>query len=186
MGKAKFGLEGFQYAQVVDDTTTGTPKAIPGLSTAKMDITNEIQTIMADDGPYMTVSGGITELKLEIEMYDIPSTDRQELLGVKYEGGIEKYSKNITPPDVACVFRSPMEDGKFIWFGLLKGKFGLPGADLKTKSDKMDAATDSITGQFVARGTDEDMLYIGREDNEEFEKDAFLEMVFNGTVVPTP
>ena len=57
--------------------------------------------------------------------------------------------------------------------------------DLKTKEDKIEVAEDSINGNFVARGEEEDMLFIGREDNKDFKLDAFTKMVFNGQA-PTP
>ena len=51
MSKVKFGLSGFEYGVVTDKNLVPTSKKIPGLKTAKIDITNELKTIPADDVP---------------------------------------------------------------------------------------------------------------------------------------
>lgn len=180
MGKVKFGLSAFQYAKLVDDVVEGPTKKVSGLETANISITNELVTIMADDGPYVVVSGGITDLSLELGIYDLTSAARTDFYGIALENGVEKYNKNLTPNDIACMFRTRMDDGKSVWFGLLKGKFSVPGASLSTKTGAPAPTADSTTGQFVARGDSEDgdMLYIGREDNPDFELEAFKAMVF--------
>lgn len=187
MGKVKFGLSAFEYGQVTDQELVPVTAKLPGMESAKIDITNELKTIMADDGPYVVVSGGITDLKLELSNYDLNTKARMDFFGITVEKGVEKYNKNLTPNDIACIFRTKMEDGKSVWFGLLKGKFSVPGFDGKTKDGTPDPTPDSTTGQFVVRGDDEDgdMLYIGREDNEEFDLDAFKAMVFPKSTTPT-
>ncbi|MHC6535988.1 major tail protein [Latilactobacillus sakei] len=185
MSKAKIGLSQFQYATVENEKTKSEIFKIPGMRSAKLDITNELETIYADDGPYLVIPAGITELKLELGLVDLPTIDKQQMLGVTVESGIERYTKTIKVPDVAVMFRALMDDNKYCYVGLAKGKFNLPGMDLKTKEDKIEVAEDSITGNFVARGEEEDMLFIGREDNEDFKLDVFTKMVFNGQA-PTP
>lgn len=187
MGKVKFGLSAFEYGKVTDKELVPATTKITGMESAKIDITNELKTIMADDGPYVVVSGGITDLKLEISNYDLNTKARVDFYGITVEKGVEKYNKNLTPNDIACIFRTKMEDGKSVWFGLLKGKFSVPGFDGKTKDGTPDPTPDSTTGQFVARGDDEDgdMLYIGREDNEEFVLADFRDMVFPRAEVAT-
>ncbi len=185
MSKAKIGLSQFQYATVENEKTNSEIFKIPGMRSAKLDITNELETIYADDGPYLVIPAGITELKLELGLVDLPTIDKQQMLGVTVESGIERYTKTIKVPDVAVMFRTLMDDNKYCYVGLAKGKFNLPGMDLKTKEDKIEVAEDSINGNFVARGEEEDMLFIGREDNKDFKLDAFTKMVFNGQA-PTP
>ncbi|MFU2180705.1 major tail protein [Streptococcus pluranimalium] len=180
MGKVKFGLSAFEYGKVSATDTVETTKKLPGMKTAKLELTNELVTIAADDGPYVVLSAGITEAKLEIETLDLNSDARKDFYGIEVEGGVEKYNKNLTPNDIACLFRTRMDDGKYIWVGLLKGKFTVPGMEMQTKEGAPDPKTDTTTGNFVARGDDEDgdILYIGREDNPEFELTAFKKMVF--------
>lgn len=188
MGKVKFGLSGFRSGVLDANDTVAEVKQLPGMVSAKLEISNEITTIMADDGPYVTVSSGITDLKLEIENYDLNSETREDWFGIEVVDGIEIYNKNLTPKDVAVCFRTAMEDGKYVWFGLLKGKFSIPGLDASTKEGSPDAKADSTTGQFVARGDADtgDMLYIGREDNPEFKLETFLDKVFPKVDTPAP
>lgn len=184
MGKVKFGLRDFQYA-VLDEKDQvkdkeGGIKSLPGMKSAKLDITNELVTVAADDGPYVVLSGGITETKLEIEVLDLTSDARQDFFGIKAEKGIEKYNKELTPNDVACMFRTSDENGKAIWVGLLKGKFNIPGMEMQTKEGAPDPKSDTVTGNFVSRGKDGDVILIGRESAGDFELKKFKEFVFAG------
>lgn len=180
MSKAKFGLRGFEYGVLDDKDKVATTKKIPGMKTAKLDITNELNTIAADDGPYVVISSGITGTQLEVAWLDLNSEARKDFYGITVENGIEKYSKKLTPQNIACLFRTTGEDGKAIWIGLLKGKFSLPGMDLETKDGSPDPKTDSVTGSFVARGDEEEglVLIIGREDADGFNLESFRNMVF--------
>ena len=180
MGKIKFGLRDFEYGVLNNANKVPATKKLPGMKSAKLELTNELLTIAADDGPYAVISAGITDAKLEIETLDLNSEARKDFYGITVDKGVEKYNKNLTPNDIACIFRTTMEDGKAIWVGLLKGKFNIPGMDLATKDGTPDPKTDSTTGSFVARGDDEngDILYIGREDNGQFNLKEFKNMVF--------
>ena len=180
MGKVKFGLDAFEYGIVDVANKVATTKKLPGMKSAKLSITNELVTVMADDGPYAVLSGGITETQLEIEVLDLNSQARKDFYGIIIDKGVEKYNKNMTPNDIAVMFRTRMEDGKAIWVGLLKGKFNIPGMETSTKEGAPDPKTDTTTGNFVARGGTEngDVLYIGREDDPTFVFADFKKMVF--------
>ena len=179
MGKVKFGLSACEYG-VLDKTEKVTQsKRLPGLTSAKLELTNELKTLSADDGPYVVVSGGITEAKLTIETYDLTSEARKDFFGITVDKGVEKYNKDLTPNDVAIMFRTKMDDGKYVWVGLLKGKFNLPGFEASTIDGAPDPKADSIEGSFVARGGEEGtVLLIGREDAQEFQLAEFKKLVF--------
>ncbi|WP_159584000.1 major tail protein [Streptococcus halichoeri] len=184
MGKVKFGLRDFYYGVLdesdkVKDKGSGI-KHLPGMKSAKIDITNELITVTADDGPYAVLSGGISETKLEIELLDLTSESRKDFFGITVEKGVEKYDKNLTPNNIVCLFRTSDENGKAIWVALLKGKFNLPGMEAQTKEGAPDPKPDTTTGNFVARGPKEEVLLIGREDNKEFVLNDFLKCVFDG------
>lgn len=184
MVKAKFGLRDFEYGVLDDkDKIVGGTKKLSGMESVKMTITNELVTLMADDGPYAVLSGGITGTTLEISNYDLNSETRKDFYGIEVVDGVEKYNKALTPNNIACMFRTSTDDGKAIWVGFLKGKFGLPGMDAETKKGAPDPKADTTTGNFVARGDGEggDILYIGREDNTDFDLTKFKKMVFPTT-----
>ncbi len=180
MVKVKFGLSGFEYGILDATDKVAKTTKLPGMKSAKMSIKNELVTVMADDGPYAVLSGGITDTQLEIEVLDLNSQNRKDFYGIKIEKGVEKYNKNMTPNDIAVMFRTRTEDGKSIWVGLLKGKFNVPGMETSTKEGAPDPKADTTTGNFVSRGDTEDgdVLYIGREDNPEFVFADFKKMVF--------
>lgn len=180
MSKVKFGLRDFEFGEVNAENKVPTTMKLPGMKSAKIDITNELVTIAADDGPYVVLSSGITGTQLEISVLDLPTEARKVLYGITVTKGVEVYNKTLTPKDVACMFRISTEDNKGIWIGLLKGKFSLPGLEAETKDGTPDPKADSVTGNFVARGDDENgnVLVIGREDNAEFVLADFKKMVF--------
>ena len=185
MGKVKFGLSACEYGVVGadDKIKTGGTKKLPGLTSAKLELTNELKTLSADDGPYVVVSGGITEAKLTIETYDLTSDARQDFFGIKVAKGVETYTKDLTPNDVAIMFRTKMDDGKAVWIGLLKGKFNLPGLEASTIDGAPDPKADSIEGSFVGRGEDNAVLLIGREDAADFNLAEFKKLVFPSDAV---
>ena len=105
---------------------------------------------------------------------------RKDFYGITVENGVEKYSKKMTPNDIACLFRTTGDDGKGIWVGLLKGKFSLPGMDLETKDGSPDPKNDTVSGSFVARGDEDEglVIVVGREDNPQFQETEFRKLVF--------
>lgn len=179
----KFGVSGFEYGVVDDSELVPTSRKVPGLVSIKMDLKNELKTFAADDGPYLILSGGITEATEAIEVADIDSTMKKDFYGIRVVGGTEVYSKNLTPNDVATLFRTQMSNGKYVWVAMLKGKFSLPSMDQKTVDGTPDPAADSIEGSFVPRGDSDNgnVVLIGREDNEDFDFEQFHKWVFPST-----
>ncbi|KRN88199.1 major tail protein [Ligilactobacillus acidipiscis] len=181
-GPVKFGASNFEYGAVDESELVQETRKVPGLSTIKVELTNEMKTIAADDGPYAVLSGGITEAKETIEIYDVDSQMKQDLYGIKVVGGVEVYNKNLVPKDVATLFKTKTSNGKNIWFAMLKGKFTIPGMDTNTVDGTPDPNADSIEGSFVPRGGDDgNVVLIGREDNEDFDFEQFHKWVFPAT-----
>lgn len=180
---AKFGCSSFEYGVVGDDDLVQTTRKVPGLSEVKIELTDEMKTLAADDGPYLVLSGGITETKETINIYDIDSDTKKDFYGIEVVNGIERYAKNIMPNYVATMFKTKLSNGKNVWFALLKGMFSLPGISSKTQDGTPDPEADEIEGSFVPRGDADSgtILLIGREDNPEFKFDVFHAMVFPKT-----
>lgn len=179
MGLVKFGASNFEYG-VVDDTTSlvATSRKVPGLSSVKVDLTNDLKKIAADDGPYAVLSGGITEAKETIELYDVDSQMKQDLFGIKVVKGVEVYPKDMIAANVATLFKTKLSNGKNCWVALLKGMFSLPSVDTKTVDGTPDPNADSIEGEFMPRGDQENVVLIGREDNSDFDLTQFRKWVF--------
>lgn len=180
---AKFGASNFEYGVLdANDKITETRK-INGLSQVKVELTNNLKTLAADDGPYLVLSGGINEAKETLNLYDVDSQMKHDLYGVDISNGIEKYTKNFTPNYVATMFRTKLSNGKHVWVGLLKGMFALPGISSKTQDGAPDPEADEIEGNFVPRGDADTgtIMLIGREDVEGFTFDDFHKRVFGET-----
>lgn len=175
---AKFGVSDFEYGKVDEGDLVKTTRKIPGLSEVKLELTNELKTLAADNGPYLVLSGGITEAKQTINVYDIDSQMKQDLYGVELKKGVEVYSKNMTPNYVATLFKMKMSNGKDVWIGMLKGMFALPGLTSKTQDGAPDPEADEIVGNFIPRGEQETVVLVGRSDNEGFNLDTFRKAVF--------
>lgn len=180
---AKFGCSNFEYGVVGADDLVQTTRKVPGLSEVKIELTNEMKALAADDGPYLVLSGGITGTKETINIYDIDSDTKKDFYGIEVENGVEKYAKNIMPNYVATLFKTKLSNGKNVWFALLKGMFSLPGISSKTQDGTPDPGPDEIEGSFVPRGDADSgtILLIGREDNTEFNFAKFHAMVFPKT-----
>lgn len=180
---AKFGCSSFEYGVVGADDLVQTTRKVPGLSEVKIELTDEMKTLAADDGPYLVLSGGITETKETINIYDLDSDTKKDFYGIEVVNGIERYAKNIMPNYVATMFKTKLSNGKNVWFALLKGMFSLPGISSKTQDGTPDPEADEIEGSFVPRGDADSgtILLIGREDNPEFKFDVFHAMVFPKT-----
>jgi len=188
MGKVKFGASHFSYGVVEDDLVPEGSKPISGLTEVKMDLKNEMKTIAADDGPYVTVSGGISEATLDVKLLDLNSDVRKDWFNINVKKGVEMYNRNLNPSDIAVMFKTKMDDGKGVWVGMLKGKFSLPGVDTKTQDGTPDPNADESTGTFAPRGVSDDdddddgmMVVIGREDNKDFDLATFKTYVFAKT-----
>ena len=180
---AKFGCSNFEYGVVGDGDLVQTTRKVPGLSEVKIELTDEMKTLAADDGPYLVLSGGITGTKETINIYDLDSETKKDLYGITVEKGVEKYAKNIMPNYVATLFKTKLSNGKNVWFALLKGMFSLPGISSKTQDGTPDPEADEIEGSFVPRGDADtgNILLIGREDSTDFNFDTFHAMVFPKT-----
>lgn len=186
---AKFGASNFEYGVLDSQDKIAETRKMTGLKEVKLDLTNELKTLPADDGPYLILSGGITQAKETINIYDVDSQMKKDFFGIDIQNGTEVYTKNFTPNYVATLFRTKISNGKHVWVGLLKGMFALPGINTKTQDGAPDPDADEIEGNFVPRGDTDtgQILLIGREDNEGFDFATFHKMVFGDTApVTTP
>ena len=180
---AKFGASNFEYGVLDENEKIKDTRKMSGLSEVKLELTNELKTLAADDGPYLVLSGGITEAKETINLYDIDSIMKKDLYGIDIQDGTEVYTKNLVPNYV-----TKLSNGKHCWVGLTKGMFSLPGISIKTQDGAPDPEADEIEGNLVPRGDADTgtILLIGREDNEGFDFAKFHAMVFGeeAPVVP--
>lgn len=123
-------------------------------------------------------STGVSETKLELNVADLTTEMKRTLLGVKVVDGIEEYHKDMEPPYVCITWRQKHHEKGYVYYALLKGKFGIPSVEGKTKEDKVDYQTDTIEGQFLPRKSDGLVFLIGYDQNDGFTLEKFYQRAY--------
>lgn len=176
----KIGLDHWEVAPLNDNDqveNAGSIIAIPGLVSAQMALTINSGNFQADDGLWAVLDGGISALQLTIGNADLTSEAKAALHGLELEDGMEIYTANMVIPYLATTFRSRLNTGKYVWFGLAKGKFLPGGVDLNTRAETPTGQPDSVVGNFEPRA-DNITHIITREDNENFDLEAFRAKIY--------
>lgn len=180
----KIGLDRWEVAVLgEDDRISGTPVRIPGMTSAQLALTVNTGNFQADDGLWAVLDGGISALALTIGNADLKSEAKEVLHGLKLEDGMEIYTSDLKIPYTAHIFRSRLNTGQFVWFGLTKGKFMPSGVDLNTRAETPTGQPDSVVGNFEPRN-DGVTHIIAREDTKDFDLTKFREKVFLGLPKP--
>lgn len=174
---AKTGLSGIKYAELVDEKASAIVD-MPGAIEAKLDVSSELSPLYADDGIFAVKSTGVSETKLELNVADLTTEMKRTLLGVKVVDGIEEYHKDMEPPYVCITWRQKHHEKGYVYYALLKGKFGIPSVEGKTKEDKVDYQTDTIEGQFLPRKSDGLVFLIGYDQNDGFTLEKFYQRAY--------
>ncbi|MCY8473291.1 major tail protein [Bacillus halotolerans] len=174
---AKTGLSGIKYAELVDEKASAIVD-MPGAIEAKLDVSSELSPLYADDGIFAVKSTGVSETKLELNVADLTTEMKRTLLGVKVVDGIEEYHKDMEPPYVCITWRQKHHEKGYVYYALLKGKFGIPSVEGKTKEDKVDYQTDTIEGQFLPRKSDGLVFLIGYNQNDGFTLEKFYQRAY--------
>lgn len=174
---AKTGLSGIKYAELVDEKASAIVD-MPGAIEAKLDVSSELSPLYADDGIFAVESTGVSETKLELNVADLTTEMKRTLLGVKVVDGIEEYHKDMEPPYVCITWRQKHHEKGYVYYALLKGKFGIPSVEGKTKEDKVDYQTDTIEGQFLPRKSDGLVFLIGYDQNDGFTLEKFYQRAY--------
>lgn len=66
---------------------------LTGMKSAKIDITNELVTIAADDGPYVVLSSGITGTQLKSQYLTCQQKHGKVLYGIEVKDGMESTTR---------------------------------------------------------------------------------------------
>lgn len=149
----RIGAKGLRLAQLDDNgLVVGDILPLPGTTEADISISAENATITADDGPYMTLSSGISKVTLKLSNYFLTPEAKRLLLGTKYAKGMELYGSDTTPNHVAVIFETQLQSNEShpLYMGLLNGVFKFPDSKNKSKgSGAPDPSPDEIEGEFV-------------------------------------
>lgn len=170
-GEPIIGLDMFHYATIVSDSSTGVsyavPVHVPNLTNANINFNGNIATFFADNGPRVVYSQ-LGEVDLEIAVADLPPEDYAAVIGATREGGIVKIKSTDLAPALAVGFRAQKSNGEYRYIWLTKGKFAVPDASHKTKTNSPEFQGQTIKGKFVAREYDDMVCKRADTDDDDF------------------
>ena len=157
MSSVVVGVSGICYAPLLTDTGTavtyGPVVQIPGAINVTINPNATIETLFADDGP-SEVATSLGAITVEMGLKYIPYAAQAALLGHTVTAGVMNRKSTDIPPWVALGFKALKSDGSYRFIWLVKGKFQLPEMSHETKAEGVNFQTQSITGSFVKRDTD--------------------------------
>ena len=117
---------------------------------------------------------------------ELTKEERNEILGVKNDKGIEMYTSDMVPPYVSATWKYRCNDGSFIYYGLTRGNFNIPGTSASTMEDSPEQQDQiEMEGSFMQR--EEDKLVFARihSADPEFSEEEFYKAI-HGEVTTTP
>lgn len=179
----QIGVKGLKIAKLDDNgLVVGEPLHVPGTTEADISITAENATLTADDGPYMTLSSGISKVTLKLSNYFLPPEAKQILLGTKYAMGMEVYGDDTLPNHVAVMFETQLQSNEShpLYVGLLNGTFKFPENKNKAKgSGAPDPSAEELEGEFVLqpRGERKTAEVNGFTSDPDFNLDTYTNYV---------
>ncbi|EIT85908.1 phage major tail protein [Fictibacillus macauensis ZFHKF-1] len=147
-----------------------------------------MNTTYASNVPFHVSAQGTSNPKVDLSVADLPSKVYTDIMGAeKGEDGIIKIGAKTRPPYVALILKSADKDGNGLYLGFTKGKFTQDGGELKTQEDKgVELQTDSITGEFIARGSDEYVFGKGSTADPGFTPEKFKQWIMPTKAGNTP
>lgn len=187
MAEDKFvpiGTKNLQIAQLDDaGMVKGDVLHLPGTTEIDISVTSENATLNADDGPYMTLSSGISKVTVKISNYFLNPKAKSMLLGTEYVKGMEFYNNDSLPNHIAMMFETQLQSNEAhpLYMGLLNGTFKFPDLKNKTKgSGAPDPSPQEIEGEFImqARGNKETVEINGFTSDPDFDMETYKALVF--------
>lgn len=178
------GVDNFYYAVINSDTDESTEYGemvrLPFLQDISIETEQEVSKAFGDNRvAEMAVSTGVTTV--EFQFHALPLEDRVALLGLESgEGGVIVQRSQVNPPYVGIMLEKTKADGTTEIVGLTKGMFTLPSDEASTKEDSLEFGSDTISGEFSARMSDDvTQLFaqIGEDDKEK--REEVIDRIFN-------
>lgn len=116
----------------------------------------QLNTTYASNIAYYVSDAGTGTGKVEITALELSKDVATKVLGDKEENGILATYSNVTQPYVSVIAEAEDLQGKKMWIGIAKAKFGTPdGDELKTSEDKGKTPNNiTLTGSAITRRSD--------------------------------
>lgn len=120
------GVDKLAYAKVTSNTTSAytaeTPKMIPGLTEAGVNLNPQTSTFYADNGAYDTATA-MGEFDIAVACADVPPAMKADLFGYGYDSttGLGSVS-DINAPSVAILYRMMKSNGAYRYIRIFSAK----------------------------------------------------------------
>lgn len=183
MGKQKvvIGCQDFAIRKQLGNGVKekGSLMPIPGLQEVGLEIESEQGKVFADNETALVLNSGVTGATVTGNFIDLTSQERADLLGVEIKDGMEVYSKNLIPPYVSASWKLKCNDGSYIYFGVMKGNFGLPSSSAETMEDGAPEQQDQVEleGTFIPREEDGYVYVRVHDQDPAFDEAKFMALV---------
>ncbi|AID02997.1 hypothetical protein BE24_05290 [Staphylococcus xylosus] len=185
--KVAITCEGFMIRkQDGNGFEAGELKEVKGLQEIELELEQGNEPVYADGVKKLSLFSGITGATLTANLMELTKEERNEILGVKNDKGIEMYTSDMVPPYVSATWKYRCNDGSFIYYGLTRGNFNIPGTSASTMEDSPEQQDQiEMEGSFMQR--DEDKLVFARihSADPDFNEEDFYRAI-HGEVTTTP
>ncbi|WP_343237054.1 major tail protein, partial [Staphylococcus sp. GDB8P47P] len=104
--KVAITCEGFKIRkQEGNGFEAGELKDVPGLQEIELELEQGNEPVYADGVKKLSLFSGITGATLTANLMELTKEERNEILGVKNEKGIELYTSDLVPPYVSATWK---------------------------------------------------------------------------------
>ncbi|REI31452.1 major tail protein [Staphylococcus felis] len=185
--KVAITCEGFK-ARVQDGNgyTKGKLIDIPGLQEVGFELEQGNEPVHADGIRKLNLFSGITGATVTANLMELSREERELILGVKVNKGMELYTTDSIPPYVSVSWKYRCNDGSYIYYGLTRGNFNIPNSSASTMEDSPEQQDQvEMEGSFVGR--ENDKLVVSRiwSGDKEFNEADFYKLIHGDDAVTT-
>lgn len=162
----------------------GELKDIRGLQEVGVELEQGSEPVFADGRKTLVLQSGVTGATVTANVMELDTSERQEILGIETEDGMELYKTNLIAPYTSVSWKYECSDGTFIHYGLTRGTFNIPNSSASTKEDSVEQKDQvEMEGAFIGR--EEDLLVFTRvhDQAEGFDENKFLKKIHGEDVV---
>lgn len=177
--KVVVSCEGFKARrQEGNGYTQGEIKDILGLQEVGYEVEQGSEPVFADSMRALTLQSGLTGATVTANLMELTTEERQEILGIKVQEGMEIYTSDAIPPYVSLSWKLKCSDGSFVHYGFARGNFSVPNSSASTMEDSPEQQDQvELEGSFIPR-QDDKVLYVRIHDGAEgFTEQAFLDFI---------
>ena len=175
------GVDMLHYAKVTADTeneyTAETPKRIPGLTEAGINMNSQLSVFYADNGQYDSAAA-MGDLDVAIACADVPPGLQGDLYGYEYDEKTGELAvSELKPSDVAVQYRIQKSNGAYRYVTVYKAK-AVPNEErTQTKGGSINFQTNGFSLKGTKRFMDGRLYRILDDDDPKLPEGVTPEVI---------